>query len=112
MKYLLFAFCLTCNLALAGEIPTCRATLNDNVNSTLSELTWKQDFFTGFLKGASNPVLITTSMGDDKIMSLWVREKAEKAAGMFSFVDLSSGREQYMRFYMADGFSVGVTCRP
>ncbi len=65
----------------------------------------------GHLEGASVPVLITTSVGNNKIMSLWVREKREQSqAGMFSFVDLSSGTEQFLKFYMADGYAVAVTC--
>ena len=93
-------------------IPNCRAELNDSVNTPLSKISWKKDFFQGEINGASSPVLITTSLGNNQIMSLWVREKKIKDfAGMFSFVDLSSGREQYMRFYMSDQYSVGVHCQ-
>lgn len=93
-------------------LPLCKAELNDPVNTLVNKTEWRQDLYLGSIGGATQTVLISTSLGNDKIMSLWVREKREEnQAGMFSFVDLSSGRDQYMRFYMADGYSVGVTCR-
>lgn len=99
-------------LALAGEFPHCRAEMNDAVNTVVARSEWEQDLYIGSISDGVGPaVLISTSAGDNKVMSLWVREKAEgNPNGMFSFVDLSSGREQYLRFYMASGMSVGVTC--
>ena len=94
-----------------GGLPKCQAEVRDDVNATVSTLEWRQDLFIGAIEGASQTILISTSLGNDKIMSLWVREKKDSHPnGMFSFVDLSSGREQYFRFYMADRFSVLVKC--
>jgi hypothetical protein len=99
--------------AFANEgLPHCKASLHDSVNQTVNSKEWQESLYLGSLGGATHTVLISTSLGHEQIMSLWVREKKEKdQAGMFSFVDLSSGKEQYMRFYMADGYSVSVTCR-
>ena len=95
-----------------GGLPKCKAELNDEFNQLISKSEWKENLYLGSLTGASQAVLISTSLGNDQIMSLWVREKQEKKqVGMFSFVDLSSGKDQYLRFYMADGYSVGVTCK-
>lgn len=98
--------------AFAGEFPNCRAEMNDALNNVVARDEWEEDMHLGSISDGVNPaVLISTSAGDNKVMSLWVREKAEgNPNGMFSFVDLSSGREQYLRFYMASGMSVGVTC--
>ncbi len=108
-----FFFALLFSLpAFAGEFPTCRAEMNDAVNNVVAREEWEKDMYVGSISDGVNPaVLISTSAGDNKIMSLWVREKTGgNPNGMFSFVDLSSGREQYLRFYMASGMSVGVTC--
>lgn len=104
------------NTSWAAEeegLPFCTAELNDPFSFTVVAKTeWREDFFIGEIEGATQTVLITTSLGYDQIMSLWVREKRQSnQAGMFSFVDLSSGKPQYLRFYMADGYSVGVTCQ-
>lgn len=112
--FTLSAFLLFSAPALAdspGGLPRCKAEVRDEVNMTVSSLEWKQDLFIGKIHGASQPILISTSVGDHQIMSLWVREDKAIPNGMFSFVDLSSGREQYYRFYMADRFSVLVTCQ-
>jgi hypothetical protein len=116
MKQIIFLFFIFGTLAsFAGEnpgLPLCQAELRNDMNTTIAKTNWNQDFYMGHLEGATNAVLITTSLGNDQIMSLWVREKRQaNQAGMFSFVDLSSGREQYMRFYMADGYSVLVNCK-
>ncbi len=105
---LLFPF-----VAEAGEFPHCRAEMNNEVNEVLATTEWEEDVYIGSISDGANPaVLISTSAGNEKIMSLWVRDKSERYPnGMFSFVDLSNGKDQYLRFYMANGLSVGVTCR-
>jgi len=111
---ILCAFFLFPTLSFSADtvgLPACAAKLIDSIGMPISSLKWKEDFFMGSISGASNTVLISTSLGYDQVMSLWVREKKESnPAGMFSFVDLSSGRSQYLNFYMADGYSVAVTC--
>lgn len=93
-------------------LPSCKAELKDENNTLVSKVEWQEDLFMGHLEGATLPMLITTSVGNDKVMSLWVREKKQKnEAGMFSFVDLSSGKEQFLKFYMSDGYAVAVTCQ-
>ena len=114
MKITFFTCLLLLNsVAVASpSLPACHAELKDENNGLVSKIQWQEDLFMGHLEGASNPVLITTSVGNDKIMSLWVREKKEQnQAGMFSFVDLSSGKEQFLKFYMADKYAVAVTCQ-
>lgn len=108
---LVFVILMFPPLSFAAE-PGCRAQLNNEVNQVITQISWNGSFYMGVMEGATYPVLITTSLGNDQIMSLWVREKrTSNQAGMFSFVDLSSGKEQYLRFYMQDGYSVGVTCQ-
>lgn len=103
--------CAHAALAINADQPFCKAELNDELNNPLAKLEWQENLFMGSMRTPSQTILITTSAGNEKIMSLWVREKKDKPNGMFSFVDLSSKREQYLRFYMSDGYSVGVTCR-
>ncbi|MGE0632075.1 MAG: hypothetical protein AB7O96_06685 [Pseudobdellovibrionaceae bacterium] len=106
------AFCLQAFEVRAQDLPFCQAELNNEFNEVIAKNEWREDLFIGAIEGATQTVLISTSVGNDKIMSLWVREKTpSRPNGLFSFVDLSSGRKQYSRFYMADGFSVGVTCQ-
>lgn len=115
MKFtLLFLAQLFATPAIASEqggLPLCKAEVRDEMNQTVSSLVWREDLFIGKIEGASQPILISTSLGDNKIISLWVREPKEFPNGMFSFVDLSTGREQYFRFYMADRSSVQVICQ-
>lgn len=109
---ILLIFAIISTKALSADaFPKCHAELRDENNNLISESKWQEDLYMGHLEGATIPILITTSAGNNKIMSLWVREKkTEGQAGMFSFVDLSSGKEQFLKFYMADQFSVAVTC--
>lgn len=112
--FVLATFLFSANVfALEPEgTPYCRADLSDTIGVVVTEMEWQQDLFMGKIAGASVPVLISTSEGDNQVMSLWVREDvAGYPNGMFSFVDLSDGREHGMRLYMRDGFSVGVKCR-
>ncbi|MFA6237956.1 MAG: hypothetical protein WC635_11550 [Bacteriovorax sp.] len=111
-KFFILTALLLSSTAFAGEnLPVCHAQLFDEYNTLVSEAEWQEDLFMGTLEGASVPTLITTSVGNDKVMSLWVREEREEGqAGMFSFVDLSSGKEQFLKFYMADKFAVAVSC--
>lgn len=107
----LFAACLSSPAFAETTLPSCHAQLMDEYNGVVSESKWQEDLYMGHLEGATTPILITTSVGNDKIMSLWVREKkTERQAGMFSFVDLSSGKEHFLKFYMADKYAVAVTC--
>jgi hypothetical protein len=114
MRFIIFALFLYSQIAAAAinqeGLPSCRAELNDENNMLIQKIEWREKLFMGSIEGATRPVLITTSLGDHQIMSLWVREKTNtEPYGLFSFVDLSSGREQYLRFYMSNRFSVGVT---
>lgn len=103
---------LTSTLAFADEgRPVCVAELNDEVNTPVFRVEWSEVLYMGAVRTPTRTILVSTSLGDNKVMSLWVRDKREKPNGMFSFLDLSTGRDQYMRFYMDDGFSLGVTCR-
>lgn len=98
--------------AKAEGLPSCYAELNNEFNEVIAKQEWTEDLYIGSIEGASQVVLISTSLGENQIMSLWVREKtSSRPNGLFSFVDLSSGRKQYSRFYKADGYSVGVTCQ-
>ena len=112
MRKLLLIILALPQLAMAGEFPACQAELNDEMNQVLARTEWQEQVYLGSISdGVNRPILISTSAGNDKVMSLWVREKSEgNPNGMFSFVDLSSGKEQYLRFYMANGQSVGVRC--
>lgn len=94
-----------------GGLPSCKAELNDDLNTPVARLDWKEDLYMGSVSTPTRGILITTSLGNNQVMSLWVRDKQNKPNGMFSFVDLSSGKDQYLRFYMDDGYSLGVTCR-
>lgn len=113
MKILTFLSTILLSSAVYADstLPSCHAELVNDFNEVVSETKWQEQLFMGHLEGATTPILITTSVGNDKIMSLWVREKkTEGQAGMFSFVDLSSGKEQFLKFYMADKYAVAVTC--
>lgn len=70
----------------------------------------RRSFYGSFFWVATTSILISTSVGNDIIMSLWCVKKIKGQAGMFLFVDLSSGKEQFLKFYMADSYSVAVTC--
>lgn len=110
-KMFLVLALLVSSSTFAENLPSCHAELFDEYNTLISEVKWQEDLFMGTLLGASVPTLISTSVGNDKVMSLWVREDLEDGqAGMFSFVDLSSGKEQFLKFYMSDKFAVAVTC--
>lgn len=93
-------------------VPSCKAVVYDGVNYPIERLEWEQKIFTGSIQTPSRTVLITTSLGNKQVMSLWVREKKEgHPSGMNVFLKLSPERDQDMRFYMVDGYSVGVKCR-
>lgn len=97
--------------AEAKSLPVCRAELSDDLNNSISQIEWQQELYMGVIQGAPVPVLISASVGDQNMMSIWVREKTADPNGVFSFMDLSSGREMSMRFYMANRYSVEIRCQ-
>ncbi len=109
--FMMIALFLFAKAALASTV-SCRAELNNEVNTIVGQAQWQDPFYMGAIEGDGMAFLVTTSLGNNDIMSLWVREKKlDGKAGMFSFVDLSSGRDQYSRYYVENGFSIGVVCR-
>ena len=90
----------------------CKAEINDDVGQPLGDSAWVEETYIGHIETPGRVILISTSMGFDKQMSLWVREKTQSPYpwGMYTFMDFTSGRPQYGRFYLPNGISVGVTC--
>ncbi len=113
MKVIFSLLLLASTFAYAndGGLPACTADVHDEKNYPVQTLNWKTDFYTDTMRTLSRTMLITTSLGLNQVMSLWVREKVSGyPTGMMVFVDLSSGKEQSHRLYMPDGYSVAVRC--
>jgi len=112
MKTIIFIFSLFGAVAFAEPGPACKALMLDTQNTPVAKLEWKETVFIGMISGDGLGIKISTSLGNNQVMSLWIREKREPYPnGAFSFVDLSSGREQKNALYLSNGYHVEVTCR-
>lgn len=112
MKTLIFVLSFLSASAFAEAGPACKALMLDSQNTPVAKKEWKETVFIGIIEGDGIGIRISTSLGDNQIISLWIREKREPYPnGAFSFVDLSSGREQKNALYLANGYHIEVTCR-
>ena len=93
-------------------LPSCKVQMLDEFNMPVTEVEWKDSFYSGMIIGNGLGILVTASLGNDQVMSLWIRDKRpQHPNGMFSFVDLSSGRPQRHALYLANGYHIESTCQ-
>lgn len=116
MKTLLLTFVMLLSVPSFADQqtqgPLCISKMFDEYNYPVAEKKWMQHVFVGMIEANGLGVKISTSLGNDQIMSLWIRDKrTPNPNGAFAFVDLSSGREQKNALYLANGYHVEVTCR-
>lgn len=95
----------------AMGLPACTVQMMDEFNMPVTKVEWKDTFFSDMMIGNGLGILVTASLGRDQVMSLWIRDKKAQPNGMFSFVDLSSGREQRHALYLANGYHVESVCK-
>ncbi len=112
--YTLLGLFIGASTALAADVtglPACKVQMMDEFNMPVTEIEWKDSFYSGMIIGNGLGILVTASLGSNQVMSLWVRDKKTQPNGMFSFVDLSSGREQRHALYLANGYHIETACK-
>lgn len=92
--------------------PSCRAQLRNEFGAPVTEVEWQEQVFIRTLEGDLHRIKISTSVGDQHVMSLWVRNELEepKPHGFFTFVQFMPNKEEKFWFYLDTGYSVEIAC--
>lgn len=95
-----------------SEYPLCHAQLKDEVATVVAEARWQEQVFIQTLSGDQQQIKISTSVGNQNVMSLWVRNDLEqpKPHGFFTFIHFAPKQEQKFWFYLDSGYFVEITC--
>lgn len=96
----------------SAGLPACTVKMFDEFNMPISQVEWTDEFYTGMIIGNSLGILVTASLGNNQLMSLWIRDKRpQHPNGMFTFMDFASGREQRHSLYLANGYHIEASCK-